>query len=246
MITFTLRQIADFAAAHPEIAEDLMGCADDDETHLDRVMYYLSEARETTFARLAELGLKYTPAEDDDAGTISLHDVDSMTLAYRLIDEIDYEYDATKPKNELPTNHWQNLGLSGDDAVDYNSSYLSLIFDLILEMLPPEWQTRTADLPNRDDYNLPREQLDKQLAEYKQKFYEQYPERRVADELRDRIHALVKAQHLSSDGLYSTADELQLYTNLNKNGCFVFKAPLTSAGPWVFTLEGYDNITITE
>jgi len=53
----------------------------------------------------------------------------------------------------------------------------------------------------------------------------------IADELRMRVPALVKAQHLSSDGLYATADELQLYTNLNKNECFVFKAPLTSAGP---------------
>lgn len=246
MITFTLRQIADFAAAHPEMAEDLMCSADDDETHLDQVMYYLSEARETTFARLAELGLKYTPGEDDDAGTISLHDVDSMTLAYRLIDEIGYEYDATKPRNELPTNHWQNLGLSGDDAVDYNSSYLSVVFDLVHEMLPPEWQTRTADLPDRDDYNLPREQLDKQLAEYREKFYEQYPERRVADELRDRVHALVKAQHLPNDGLYAAADEFQLYTNPTSTECLVFKAPLMLTGPWVFTLEGYDNITITE
>lgn len=240
MLTFSFQQIADHIQSVIDAGrEDLDVCSftdlDDDDTILDMVEYFLSEARETTFNELADRGLKV----DHDAKLIHVRDADAMTEAYRLTAEIMAEYDATRERDELPTSWWETLGLGGDDDVDYNGGYLDTVFDIVADMLPDDHKPKSDPI---DDslYNLPADVLDARLAAYREQFYKDNPEALVRDTLRARVHEIVKLTYPNA-GLCLTNTEFQLY---HDNA--VYRAPRADVGPWLFAADGREVICIRE
>lgn len=62
-----------------------------------------------------------------DLMTITIRDEFSIDRTSALTDEIYAEYDAQNPT----TSHWATLSLGGDDSVDYCSSYLDALWEIL-------------------------------------------------------------------------------------------------------------------
>jgi len=241
MHTFTFQSIADHIQSAIDAGrDDLDVCGftdlDDDETIVSMVEYYLSEARETTFNELRERGFDV----DHDAKTITIRDAATMSNAQRLTAEIAFEYDATKPREELPTNWWTTLSLGGDDDVDYNGSYLDTIFDIVEDMLPEDHRSTAEGMPSHDAYHLPADVIEANVKAYREQFYKDNPEALVRDTLRARVHDIVKLTYPTA-GLVLNVDEFQLY----HDGA-VYRAPRADNGPWLFAADGREVICIRE
>jgi hypothetical protein len=155
MLTFTFQQIADAVA--PMLANDPTETdswtvePDIWDSVLDRVRDYLGCAAPGMYAELDRRGL----AIDLDAETVTLTVPTAMTGARRLIRELTWEYDCTKPRADVPTSWWETLPLSGDDDVDYNGSYLDIGLEPLETLLPSEYQAFVeTDAPIYNDYHL--------------------------------------------------------------------------------------------
>lgn len=248
MFTYSFQQIADHIQSAIDAGRDDIDIAgfedlDDDETILSRVENYLSEARENTFAELADRGLEV----NHDAKLIHVRDADAMMKAFSLTHEISLEYDCTKDPEDIPTHWWSTLGLGGDDDVDYNGSYLDTVFDIVDDMLPEDFRSREdPNAHRRDEYHLPEDVLKTRQEAYMAEYYAKYPEALATETLRARVHLLAKDQVPNNPGLTLNNDEFHLYTTFVHDSCVVFKAPRSDTGPWVFKAEGHDDITIKE
>lgn len=92
----------------------------------DDVEYYASEMRHTTRAVLEYFGVTF------DETSITYRDIESLQNAYKLCNAISYYYETIsddEQNDEL--NPWTTLELGGDDDVDYNSSYIEILLDLV-------------------------------------------------------------------------------------------------------------------
>jgi hypothetical protein len=91
--------------------------------------YYLSEMTPEFRVALSHVG--FTP---DDERQVLIADTDSLDAAAALADEVVWWYDANEDSKSLArvagrVDPWEKYNLGGDDDVDYNGSYISMIVD---------------------------------------------------------------------------------------------------------------------
>ncbi len=97
---------------------------DDDANERDIMMHVTSMTHElSTYYERASLLIV-----DHDANTITLN-MHALHVIRAMCALIDYEYETSQTQHET-SNVWEMFNLSGDDDVDYNSSYIQMICDL--------------------------------------------------------------------------------------------------------------------
>lgn len=120
-LTFTNAQLADIARAIPDFP-NLYAASDDqcDDPILDVFAEYdgFDSCTPQLRAHLESLGFVYTPNDDPKLTSVTIPSREAFAELCKITLAIEEEYESGE---DMPT--WDRFGLSGDDDVDYNSSY---------------------------------------------------------------------------------------------------------------------------